>query len=263
MSLFGDYLKFINNDSEIELDVKHESGVALTVKVEHVSGLTVIFHHYFSHHGTAISAEGLDPKIMKFLIANYAQQISVRVSKDSGNFSINGNFVTSIKKIYSNIVNRLKSPEVMPKLLKMFLSQPRSMDIYSSDEYSGKVFARTSVELDGDILNIINPDFTRNLAFHKDILSIHMINAGYASTLYYYPLVFSLSVIRRMFPVYRWALTLGTIIPGGVISYRSLLNPDAINFLAPILTGILSSLFYYLTPRVLRYIISRRIIESK
>jgi hypothetical protein len=263
MSSFGDYLKFINKDSEIEIYVKHESGVTLAVKIQHERGLTVTFRHYFSRHGTTISGEDLDPEIMNLVITNYAKQISVRVSKDPGNFSVNGNFVTSIKKIYSNILDRLKSPELMPKLLKMFLTQSRSMDIYSSDEYSGKIFARTSVELDGDILNIINPDFTRNSAFHKAILSIHMINAGYASTLYYYPLLFSITVIRRMFPVFRWALTLGTIIPGGIISYSSLLNPDAIYFLAPVLTGILSSLFYYLTPRVLRYIISRRIIESE
>jgi hypothetical protein len=186
----------------------------------------------------------LNPKIFSDILEKYKYYINNQIKK------VEENIVQSESKGKDSIVlHAIKDAEELTSMVD-FLKDVRTMNVYTIADFSRKTIAKTTIELDADIVTLISSDILDNNLATSTLLSLHRCNVGLANQLFEYQQKKFFQILSNVVKMTRIAF----LIPNGISFIHSLtsMSHGILQASPPvIITTILFPVLYWYVPNLL------------
>ena len=232
----------IKIDINIEIDKKHD----------------VLTYIDFYYNNTKIYYGNLDPRQFALLVDGYRQHVT-KLAKDK---SVAITLSWSILKDPKSLIKIFTKITKIKKVLRRY-QYIRSVNVFTiikdaSHNQKNKILARTTIELDADIITIIPPELLLNTNEIDFLFSLHSANIRLANYLFLYPIMKIFVVIKltknilRILSIPLWIAFSISIFPKGLgLFYEYIFS--IINFIG------VPTLLFILVPKIIGYIIRNRL----
>jgi hypothetical protein len=229
-------------DINIEIDKKHD----------------VLTYVDFYYNNAKIYHGNLDPRQLTLLVDGYRQHVT-KLAKDKSAAAIT--FSWSILKDPKSLIKIFTKITKLKKVLQRY-QDIRSVNVFTiimDTPQKNKILARTTIELDADIITIVPPELLLLNTNEIDFLfSLHSANIRLANYLFLYPIMKIFVVVKltknilRILSIPLWIAFSIFIFPKGIgIFYEYIFS--IINFI-----GVPALLFRFV-PKVMGYIIRNKL----
>lgn len=240
--------------SKASITIISDIGIKMTVNIEINQKSNIATHIHFYYNNVEIHYRRLDARLLSLLVDAYHKYISTKLS--NGHVSILSlsrlKDIKSLGKLFRNILKISKGLERYRDL--------RAVNIFTFDKFQNKILARTTIELDADIITIINPELL-NTTSVDIFMNLHRANVRLANYLFLYPLTKSFAAIKTIKNIARIIS-----IPLWIIIFNSAILPSKIisndyNYLFMIFSFIgIPAILYNFIPKIMAFIIRRELM---
>jgi len=206
----------------------------------------------------------LDENILAFLINEYQIYVAKLAEEKKPNPSIETWNSKSVSQTIKNI-RRVR------KIAQHLFQDMRSVNVYTIHGVKGSVVARTTIELDADIITIMQPELI-GISTKNSLLNLHSSNVLLANYIFMYRVSKFFSIIKTMTNMTRTTSMLLWIMSTAIPFYssqQSVLSASLNNLnlfytvLYPILNFIgIPALLFKFIPKIIGYIIRYRILQN-
>jgi hypothetical protein len=236
-----------------------DTGIKMDINIEIDKKNDVLTYVDFYYNNTKIYYGNLDLRQLALLIDGYKQHVT-KLVKDRSTASITLSWSTlkdpkSLIKIFTKITK-------IKKVLRRY-HDIRSVNVFTiikddaSHNQKNKILARTTIELDADIITIIPPELLLNTNETDFIFSLHSANIHLANYLFLYPITKIFVVVKliknilRILSVPLWIAFSIFIFPKGAGLYEYIFS--IINFIG------VPALLFRLVPKIMGYVIRNKL----
>ena len=168
----------------------------MTINIEINQNNCIASHIHFSYNDVKVDYGTLDGRLLSLLVEAYHRYIDAKISNSQVSILSLPRLV-DIKAIGKVLTNIRKIRKVIERYQNL-----RAIDMFTVDVFQNKILARTTVELDADILTIVHPDLLN--VNQKDIFTnIHRANVRLTNYLFLYPLKRIFTVIKSLVNIAR------------------------------------------------------------
>lgn len=226
-------------------------GIKMNINIEINQNNSIIIYIEFLYKDMKVGYRSIDPRQLYLLVNEYGQYITKLSSKHKSILS--WSFIRDIKSLsrLSAKIQRIK------KVLKRYRYEDlRSINVFTIDAYQNRILARTTIELDADIITII-PQELLNMNQTNPFLRLHSANVSLANYLFLYPITQILIIIKILKNIIRVLAIPLWIIFSMIIFREKVLNEyffTILNFV-----GIPAILFRFI-PKITEYIIRHKLL---
>ena len=172
---------FTDYHPKTTVDIDTDIGIKMTITIEKDQKNNITSFVDFLYNGNRVHYEKLDTKLTSILIEGYHQYIKTKISKTQVSIlpRLRLRDVKHIGKI-------IKSVRKIAHLVEHY-QDLRAVNLFTFDNFQDKILARTTIELDADIVTIIQPELfnTNNI---DNFTKLHSGNTILANYLFLYPL---------------------------------------------------------------------------
>jgi hypothetical protein len=204
----------------------------------------------------------LDGNVVSVLVNEYQQHVT-KLVEDKKQFLNKRKETWNAKSILMAIKNITKIRKIAERLFQDL----RSVSVYTIHASKNNAMARTTVELDADIITIIAPELLE-VKIKNNWLKLHSINVVLANYLFVYRMKKFVSVLKAMTNLARIASVVLWIVSTAIALLSGILSP--VNDLNPIYRVIISvfnfvgvpTLLVKFIPKILGYVIRHTVLKK-
>lgn len=230
-----------------------DTGVKMTVSIEIGQKNNIEAYIHFYYNNMTVHYQRLDAGLLSLLVDAYHQYINTKLSNSHVSILSRPRLkdIKSLRNMFRNILK-------ISKLLERY-QDLRAINICTSDKLQNKTLARTTIELDADVLTIIDPQLLNSNSVNI-FMNLHSANVRLANYLFVYRLVKTFAVIKviknfaRIISIPLWIIINGTILPSKILSadYQYL-------FMVFSLIGMPAILYKFIIPKIMAFVIRRQL----
>ena len=228
-------------------------GIKMTINIEINQKNNIATYIHFSYNNVSVHYGRLDARVLSLLVEAYHQYVNTKLSNSHVSILSRPRLkdIKSLGKLFRNI---LKISKVLERYQDL-----RAVNIFTLDKFQNKILARTTIELDADIITIIHPEllYTNSVDI---FMNLHSANIRLANYLFLYPLTKTFAVIKAIKNIARiismplWIILSATIFPSKMIS-----NDYHYLFMIFSFIGI-PAILYKFIPKIMAFIIRRELM---
>jgi hypothetical protein len=238
-------------------------GIKMDINIEIDKKNDVLTYVDFYYNNTKIYYGNLDPRQLTLLVDGYRQHVTKLAKDRSAASAITLSWSTlkdpkSLIKIFSKIA---KIKKVLRRYHDIRLVNVFTIikDDASHNQKNNKILARTTIELDADIITIIPPELLlQNTNETSFLFSLHSANIHLANYLFLYPIMRIFVIVKlakyilRILSIPLWIAFSIFIFPKGVgVFYEYIFS--IVNFIG------IPALLFRLVPKIMSYIIKKKL----
>lgn len=169
-----------NSQHKTTVSFATDDGIEMNINIEINQDNNIIIKNEFLYQHVKISYEMIDPIQVNILLDKYSEYIAKVFTKHR--------LITSwvISRDIKSVVRLITSIQGIKKILKRY-EKLRSINVFTIDGYQNRIVARTTIELDADVITIIPPELVGIDQAHFCI-RLHNSNIRLANHLFILPI---------------------------------------------------------------------------
>ena len=185
---------FEKDQPNAKVFVKNEFGLSMQINIEITQNNFFKISVKMLYKDIIIDFDSSHIKELSILINEY-RKYAATLNEYNKKF-LNSQSANLIRNIRS-FVKALKDIKSITNLLRYLLKDTRSLNVYTVNELKNSILAKTTIELDADIITIVQPEILQ--ANNRDIcLRLHTANIYIANFLFLYPIQQLFSIVKKM-----------------------------------------------------------------
>jgi hypothetical protein len=242
-----------------------EFGLTMNINIEIEQNSNIFMARVdFFYKNLKIDFLKVDESILAFLINEYQLYVT-KLAKEKKQIP---STETWNRKSISHTIKNIRR---VRKIAQHLFQDLRSINVYTIHGLKGSVVARTTIELDADIITIMQPELI-GISTKNSLLNLHSINVVLANYMFMYRISKFFSIIKTMTNMTRITSMLLWIMSTAIPFYssqQSVLSASLNNLnlfytvLYPLLNFIgIPALLFKFIPKVIGFIIRSRILQN-
>lgn len=191
--------------------------------------------------------------IISALIEKYKNYVKVSTMESKANYNSSSIGKSDLKEKDLSMLAAIKKVKVLENMAD-FLREPRTITVYTINKFNKEEIARTTIELDADVITIIPRNVLNNESVAMLLLLLHSCNVLLINRLFEEQLKNFTYSLRMIANIIRWI----SLIPFGVSlipSFSSLIHGLSQGSIPQVLFTVVSPILYRYAPKLLfRYV---------